>query len=119
MIEGRPVNMTHEFERSTPEVLERSLVHPRPIGSEFLLCGHDRIGEQLQNILAWGADVPPPVPANRSDGPRFHVGRTKIVPQTFENCCAQQPVVSNCAEFDFSINLRFDPRCLRLLDWDG
>ena len=80
MIEGRPVNMTHEFERSSPEVLECALVHFRPIGSEFLLCGRDRIGEQLQNILAWDADVPPPVPANRSDGRRFHVGRTKIVP---------------------------------------
>jgi hypothetical protein len=65
VIEGRPVNMTHEFERSSPEVLECALVHPRPIGSEFLLRGRDRIGEQLQNILAWDADVPPPVPANR------------------------------------------------------
>ena len=113
------MNMPHEFERTMPEVLERALVHPRPIGSEFLLCGYDRIGKQLKNIFAWHADMRPPVPAYRNDGRRFHVGRTKIVPQAFEHCCAQQPVVSNCAVFDFSIDLRLDPRCLRLLDWDG
>jgi hypothetical protein len=57
VIEGRPVNMTHEFERSMPEVCERALVHSGPIIRELCLRRYDGAREKLQDIFAGHADV--------------------------------------------------------------
>src|SRR4051812_22894929 len=52
MIERDAVGMTDELERSVAEMRERPLRHLPPIRDEVFLRRHDRVRQQLQDVLA-------------------------------------------------------------------
>jgi hypothetical protein len=97
-------------------MLQRALVHLRPISREFLLRGRSGIRQQLEDVLARHADMRLFARAGRDDRRRFHARSRKIVAQSLKHRCAQQAIIGDRAIFNFGVDLRIDPGRFRLVD---